>query len=62
VPPGTYKVTVIDLGEAEPDPMAVKVSRPRSRVPAALAKPATTPVSLTIEAGKLDYDLALPTR
>jgi hypothetical protein len=62
VPPavGSYKVVVIDLGDDEPDPMSDK-PRPKqkSRVPASCGKPATTPLTLAIEAGKMDYTLAV---
>lgn len=57
IAPGTYKVTVTDAGGDEPDPMAVQMKPAPSRVPARYARPATTPLTVTIEAGKLEYQL-----
>lgn len=62
VPPGTYKVTLLDLGEAEEDAMAVKGSKPRSRVLPAHTQVASTPLSLTIEGSKLAYELNVAAR
>lgn len=55
--PGTYKVTVIDVGEEETDPMAVKPKSQKLRVPTKYTKPNTTPASLTIEANKMEYEI-----
>ena len=58
---GGYKLLVTDAGAAEDNPMeAVKATKPR--VPAAYAKPATTPASVTVEAGKSEYVVELKSK
>ena len=59
--PGTYKVAVSDLGEAEENPMEQVRAAPKSRVPVAYARPGS-PLSLTVEAGKTEYQLALKSK
>ncbi len=61
LPSGTYKVTVTDAGDGEANPME-PVKKPKSRVPPAYAKPASTPLSVTIEAGKPEYPLDVKSR
>ena len=58
VPPGAYKVVVTDTGESDDygnDTSKQAKPRPKTRVPAAYGKAATTPASVTVEAGRLDY-------
>ncbi|MFO0851391.1 MAG: hypothetical protein U0871_22965 [Gemmataceae bacterium] len=54
VPPGKYKVVVTDRGPETDEPVAKK---PVNRVPAVFGKPAATPLSLTVEAGKSEYPI-----
>ncbi len=56
LPSGVYKVTVTDAGDKEANPME-PVKKGKSRVPTAYAKPASTPLSVTIEAGKSEYPM-----
>jgi hypothetical protein len=58
LPPGTYRVTVTDAGGAEENPMAPPKPT-KSRVPAEYARPATTPITVVIEAGKMEYPIAM---
>jgi hypothetical protein len=63
VPPGTYKVVVTDLGDAEENPMEpARKAAAKARVPAAYGKPATTPATVTVEAGKTEYPVAVKSK
>ncbi len=62
VPPGRYKVVVTDLGDAEDNPMEQQKAKPKSRVPASYGKPVTTPLTLTVEAGKMEYPLEVKSK
>jgi hypothetical protein len=59
IAPGTYKVTIIDLGESDEDPLAAEARQPKSRVPATHAKPTSSPLTLTIEEQKMEYTLEI---
>ncbi len=58
--PGVYKVVATDAGPAEDNPMETAKPVAKRRVPAAYSAAATTKLSLTVEAGKLDYALDIP--
>lgn len=60
VPPGTYKVCLIDLGD-EGDPMSAKPLK-ANRIPATATKPGTTTLSVTIESGKMEYTVELKSK
>jgi len=61
IQPGTYKVIVEDLGDAEENPMAIvsAKAKAKSRISTKYQYPNSTPLTITIESGKLKYDLAI---
>lgn len=61
IAPGTYPVIVTDAGETEENPMAAQ-KRTASRIPASYGRKSTTPVKITIEAGKMEYAVELKSK
>ena len=55
---GTYKIVVTDAGDVEENPMAA-AKKVVNRVPSIYSNKATTPLSVTIVAGTMEYPLEM---
>lgn len=58
VEPGTYKIVVTDSGDAEENPMTA-AKKSVNRVPSAYSSKSTTPLSVTVVAGTMEYPVEI---